>query len=924
MFHCLQVNPPVNWHASTQVCPVAGNKVDNSDPKVTPDDVPLSVKVNASEGQDVTSQLAASLSSNNAITGRNLQHTQIQSTKPSGLRMPSPSLGFFGQVHHCCLNQQSSFTLPNHVLFLILVSNLCILKSVQSKASVSRCLSRRVVDSNPRVGKLGDWRPPQLPAKIPEVVNSNMLIANAMVSSSRYDLNAVSNETASQGLVEDARRDVKKISREEEHCELESDNQNIAIINDANEKLQNHVKNENSVLLQRDRGAEMNGNKLILVTESCGHLTEDDNANNSSLGHRASRETFGTDLEHFQLFSQQNCVQSTVDGNGTRTALKSPREEKFENSAVIDHDVSVESQTENMSDSTVPNSVMLRNNPATCVQDLNQRSCFHTDSVETSAVEEFLVTDVDKPSMVKEESSKMLVGGLQIYASKKIGNKNFGTLELTKFKPENSEISSQDIHASQLEDSFMMNRITDNSHIKETVLQIPNMIFTASCTNSLQQSIEVGDLGNPFGMNLESQAACFEVEQISNSVHGLPTDGCVFLEKAIGSEQCQQEVIETFPSVISDERVESKIDNSGAEIEEVFVGMEGEGFDTKEMAGRDCLRNSMFGSVEVYPPVANDGFLLDTNVISDVFSAEATSLDLCSYSCEASEFFIEGAHESFNGNKVRSREENEKNVRTQEPAHQILFDGPYLQSRIADVNHTGLSSESKVCDKEQKCELQNIVETDYNLHGYSQIELEKFCTLPQAAFLRQTSEAGTETAKVHNIAHTGDDPEHSADGNVPVQSCVGYTSVSCNQYAAGVKFTEESEQTESRNCCRLVEEVFESDSKLLQRTCFYDETSECAKSEESRILGSGVDVNPKKAETSESELKRSREFTDTQLSPLPLKNDGHDGAKFNGGSCIDETSSSCIEIEPSSEKCKLPIGNQIRQSVEVGGKTLYV
>lgn len=35
---------------------------------------------------------------NACYTGGNMQHAQSQITKPSGLRMPSPSLGFFGQV----------------------------------------------------------------------------------------------------------------------------------------------------------------------------------------------------------------------------------------------------------------------------------------------------------------------------------------------------------------------------------------------------------------------------------------------------------------------------------------------------------------------------------------------------------------------------------------------------------------------------------------------------------------------------------------------------------------------------------------------------------------------------------------------------------------------------------------------------------
>ena len=45
-------------------------------------------------------KVAVTLPQNACITGGQMQHAQLQKAKPSGLRMPSPSLGFFGQVCH--------------------------------------------------------------------------------------------------------------------------------------------------------------------------------------------------------------------------------------------------------------------------------------------------------------------------------------------------------------------------------------------------------------------------------------------------------------------------------------------------------------------------------------------------------------------------------------------------------------------------------------------------------------------------------------------------------------------------------------------------------------------------------------------------------------------------------------------------------
>ena len=45
-------------------------------------------------------KVAVTFPQNACITGGQIQNAQLQKAKPSGLRLPSPSLGFFGQVCH--------------------------------------------------------------------------------------------------------------------------------------------------------------------------------------------------------------------------------------------------------------------------------------------------------------------------------------------------------------------------------------------------------------------------------------------------------------------------------------------------------------------------------------------------------------------------------------------------------------------------------------------------------------------------------------------------------------------------------------------------------------------------------------------------------------------------------------------------------
>lgn len=70
----------------------------NSSSEVVPVSVVPSVVCPAKGHDSNASKIAFSFSQIGCFNGGNMQSTQPQPAKPSGLRMPSPSLGFFGQV----------------------------------------------------------------------------------------------------------------------------------------------------------------------------------------------------------------------------------------------------------------------------------------------------------------------------------------------------------------------------------------------------------------------------------------------------------------------------------------------------------------------------------------------------------------------------------------------------------------------------------------------------------------------------------------------------------------------------------------------------------------------------------------------------------------------------------------------------------
>lgn len=87
-------------HSSINNGPVMVEKANNSGSKIISENATAIRPENSSEGQRYGSTtISTSFSMNAQISGRSVNPLQNETTKPSGLRMPSPSLSFFSQVY---------------------------------------------------------------------------------------------------------------------------------------------------------------------------------------------------------------------------------------------------------------------------------------------------------------------------------------------------------------------------------------------------------------------------------------------------------------------------------------------------------------------------------------------------------------------------------------------------------------------------------------------------------------------------------------------------------------------------------------------------------------------------------------------------------------------------------------------------------
>ncbi|KAF5447096.1 hypothetical protein F2P56_032671 [Juglans regia] len=176
---------------------------------------------------------AVSLFQNACYTGGNMQHAQPQITKPSGLRMPSPSLGFFGQPKVASLTPGQRSSQP-HNLFKSNIPNL-----------------RKPVAIN----YIRDPRPPAHPDKFSNVINNATTNGTMKVLSSTLGCSVpVTIHPASQNRQDEKITSVTKVNNEQkvvmevpfDDCKrdkvMKDEQQLHGILDDADQQVLEHAE----------------------------------------------------------------------------------------------------------------------------------------------------------------------------------------------------------------------------------------------------------------------------------------------------------------------------------------------------------------------------------------------------------------------------------------------------------------------------------------------------------------------------------------------------------------------------------------------------------------------------------------------------------------------------------------------------------
>ncbi|CAI9105175.1 OLC1v1004037C3 [Oldenlandia corymbosa var. corymbosa] len=829
-----KVHPQSSMLASTPLACPQVNKVGISDQKMIQEDGIHTREGQLSEDQDEIGRLGGSLPSNSIIADKTQQHSKVQLSKPSGLRMPSPSLAFFDQ----------------------------------SKVSASNRISRRVVDSNPRVEKLSDKRPP---AKVPQVSQPNLPSTKSSDASSKTTL---PNTSITSGVLEDAGQKGTNTLDKHERNGLDSNEQMTMRMTGNEEK--HHPRNDITVT-SAGRGVQISDCEIPVVSDSCNHLFKNVYATDWNFDGKSNLESTGSEIS--KLLSQQNFTPCATEVAGTVSTIKSVlKEENSSNFADTKHVVANESQSGEVDNGKVPSSSMLRSNFMSCPSDLHQPSRCLSNEVETSTGNEDSVLDLCDPLLSEDGNSEKLIGHSQSSAGEIFVDGTYKNVESSKF---------------ELEDSVMMDDITENSHIPEAPAQIPDppSLIAKMSENSVDQSSETGYLSIRSHKLLQLPTACLKVEHLSRNIPGSPGPDCKWIEELTCSENNQKYVSESPLVAISEERGNIAVDDAG-------TLMTGAVIHTNKITR---LSYSELGFDQVVQPVVNQEHLLHRITGSVAYLSDEPSSS------------VTPSHSS----KVLDLRGNES-LTMLEPTHRDLFDGSCLENQVADISQTRLSSSSEICNEIQKCDLQTAAVSDPTLHACIPIKLERQCSISEPVNVKEKDGFQKDSVDTVNFSHAGDDSEHFTGGCEP-DLIIGHASVVCDQFAESTDCTVESCQQESASCCLLVKAVPEDNIKLLSGHCLNEERDEAAYSEES--VPHAV---PDKRDPCESEFGSSKEISKT-LTGLPAQGNEHDEDESIEWHCVEALRFSYTEFHSSfecrgsliQEDLTLPEGKQCAVAEEI-------
>ncbi|CAL5426581.1 unnamed protein product [Camellia sinensis] len=462
---------------------------------------------------------------NTQYIGGNMRDTQFQTIKPSGLRMPSPSLGFFCQPKSSASNSSSQ------------------------KATQSSNIPKSYIPGLQRLNVSNYTHDPRLlqaPEKMPKMDNNATVSGNSRVSGSSTECSLPSAYSdASHENVElklegsNALRMETMLPCYPKSSELMKDNQQEHKIVGGDKGLQEcgepHKDDQSSS--KEDSDFEMNDDDWLLQSRSSDQLKKDSN-NEVAISCPEFIYSKMDELENFNFASQHSCavlVEGVPEANDT---IKHQHvENKQCSSSVGTHEVISGYQTEYAAGDIKQVFVIMHNDSSSNIH-VDEWSTLKDELINASAGKADQIPHGENPNLVRND--RILLEDRKLFESQKYKRENDATVNSNICKSNGSEklSSNSPPHESveqANEGAAGVDQLNDKLHAEDGQVNfLDETLLVKNCDNKLctsevhDQYLVVDDNNKKTREHPKLQSCRLLVEQASELNHGFLVDDSSF------------------------------------------------------------------------------------------------------------------------------------------------------------------------------------------------------------------------------------------------------------------------------------------------------------------------------------------------------------------------------------------------------------
>ncbi|XP_022858545.1 uncharacterized protein LOC111379418 isoform X3 [Olea europaea var. sylvestris] len=661
--------------SSIDKSPLPVDKPSNSGSKMISDIMVPFNPGHSFETRDPTT-ISISVAQKACSSGGNMHPSPNQAPRPSGLRMPSPSLSFFSQPKtsgSCSLSWRNTD------------SNVCGIKKLENLRS------RNTLRKSPKLANGTEA----------STSNCNRLISSRSECSAPFEVNAISCGIIESNMEENSAQKVEtKVLVDANSSEPRGNNIDI------NGQIQDVLKQIEieKIIPQEDIEFQKNDKEVPLRSTSSEKVTDDIKLKSTILGSPGNRESYMSGWGNSNLVSPHDCLMLGTSESDTEAATDEQHEEpiicKF---SVSKHDI--RSQTLTAGSNLVE----------TCMKDCHEPPREQIDQLKGPTGDGHNL----KTNRRDNEPAK----ASQEYGSWHCGNLDYEALESNMKSPCSA---SKNEHKDLSVEAATTDARTYNSLVGQAQLQAPEDILTTeNSKNNISHLLVVGAINEQSGKASELEDINQEVEQDSQNNYLHTSDWLLPENQACCIESLQEKLAETLPVVAMAGKDVNQFFDVYMERTQAPAAVHDADLNIDKMIKQPLIRDKQFNSTENSQLSESRDILIDlTSSYDGVLAAEANYFKLKSSPNEVTKSFVRGDGRLPDDNDMWNMGIYElKADLLLDTASKQLSNSPHQETQATEINYSSLFSRSMVFEEPQQIIIEKTIDSRPMLDDYHEKNL---------------------------------------------------------------------------------------------------------------------------------------------------------------------------------------------------------